>query len=166
MLTYFSNSMLEAQGSRGSVILASASGKLGPSGAWQVYDGCTRWSASSRRGDAFVLCITVAAQNVGKSNSAFRGQAAFQGIGFKGIQRDGIERKEKQLVQYVVSIHGFRDGSGQRTSSKKNHHRVGSERITIEEFERDPHSLNVDQAPFTKMLWIRSSQLQDPKTLL
>ena len=112
------------------------------------------------------MCISKVAEDVGKSNSASRGQATFQGIGFKGIQRDGIRRKEKQMWQYVVSVYGLRAGSGQRVSSKKNHHRVGFERTTIEEFERDPASLNVDHAQFKKMLWIRSSQLQDPKTLL
>ena len=56
MFTYPLNALLEVQASRGSVILASASGKLGPSGAWQVDGGGTSWSASSRD-DAFVVAF-------------------------------------------------------------------------------------------------------------
>ena len=91
MLTYPLHALLEVQASRGSVILASASGKLGPSGAWQVDGGGTSWSASSRD-DAFVVaCLWQPKTSEVKQRIPRPG-----GIPRNGLQRDSKGRDSKE----------------------------------------------------------------------
>ena len=65
--------------------MASVSGKLGPSGAWQVDDGGTSWSANSR-GDACVVAFLWQRKTSEVNQRISRPD---------GIPRNGIQRESK-----------------------------------------------------------------------
>ena len=113
MFTYPLHAKLEVQASRGSVILASSSGKLGPSGAWQARAGARAAELEREQPRRrYCRCISVAAEYVGsqaahskaRRHSKERASKGFKGTGFKG-RRSSCGNTPLAITDFEKSNH-------------------------------------------------------------